>query len=81
MVLEQIYINRQGYGSKQGQYAGTCTFSNDHCKVEVGLTADKANQIVLMCADGIADAAKATGEVTRDAIKSSVLLLENKVEA
>ena len=81
MKLQRISVELQDWGDHEGQYTGSCRFVDDNTKVEIRITPDCANRILLLCAEGVAEAAKQTAAMTKDVIEKSVLMLENKVEA
>ena len=63
MKLMKMHIERQTYGPNKGQFEGEATFHGDSGKVTLNLNEHHIEQMLLVCADGIIDVAKAAARM------------------
>jgi DICT domain-containing protein len=58
MKLERLSISRSGWGKDMGKLTGEIEFDNQHAKVTVKLSEDKANKILAIIAEQIVENAR-----------------------
>lgn len=63
MKLLNLSIERHTYGDKKGQFSGQATFTGDTGKITLNLNEHHIEQMLLVCADGIVDVAKAAARM------------------
>ena len=63
MRLMKLQIERNTYGPQKGTFAGEATFHGDNGKITLNLNEHHIEQMLLVCADGIVDVAKAAARM------------------
>jgi hypothetical protein len=63
MRLMQLRLERKTYGPDEGKILGKATFSGDRGEITLNLNEHHVEQMLLVCADGIVDVAKAAAKM------------------
>lgn len=63
MKLLKLTIERQTYGPQKGKFEGEATFTGDTGRITLNLNDHHIEQMLLVCADGIVDVAKAAARM------------------
>ena len=63
MKLLSLSIDRKTYGADKGKFSGSATFTGDTGNITLNLNDHHIEQMLLVCADGIVDVAKAAARM------------------
>lgn len=63
MKLLRLSIERHTYGEKKGTFSGEATFTGETGKITLNLNEHHIEQMLLVCADGIIESAKAAARM------------------
>lgn len=63
MKLLNLSISRHEWGEEKGKFSGSATFTGDTGKITLNLNDHHIEQMLLVCADGIVDVAKAAARM------------------
>ena len=63
MKLLRLTIERHTYGEKKGMFSGEATFTGETGKITLNLNEHHIEQMLLVCADGIIESAKAAARM------------------
>lgn len=63
MRLLKLQIELQTYGPNKGTFEGEATFRGENGKITLNLNEHHIEQMLLVCADGIVDVAKAAARM------------------
>lgn len=63
MKLLKLTIERHTWGENQGKFHGEATFTGESGKISLNLNDHHIEQLLLVCADGIVDVAKAAARM------------------
>jgi len=58
MQLNELKIERKGYGKDAGKFVGKISFDNELGKVDIRLSAEQCQRLFEVCADGVVETAK-----------------------
>lgn len=63
MKLLKLSIERHTWGNRKGQFSGEATFTGETGQITLHLNDHHIEQMLLVCADGIIDSAKAAARM------------------
>ncbi len=82
MRLLKLSIERHTWGDQKGKFSGSATFTQETGQITLNLNEHHIEQMLLVCADGIIDSAKAAARMfVQEALAGTEAAKQRKIAA